>query len=67
MLSRDILSGLYLKESDAMGWFPKFGTFKKGCLTNKEFYSAVEALDATLVFEKAEQVVQQYYDFLVAR
>ena len=33
VLARDILCGLYLKESDIMGWFPKFGTFKKGCLT----------------------------------
>ena len=57
LLAREILCGLYLKETDIMTWFPKFGTFKKGCLTNKEFFSAVEALDAVLVFGKAETLL----------
>lgn len=68
VLTRDMLSGLYLKDADVVGWFPKYGTFKKGCLTNKEFFSAVESLDAISIFDKnAENLVQQYYDFLVAR
>ena len=54
VLARDILCGLYLKDSDIMGWFPKFGTFKKGCLTKQEFFSSVESLDATVLFDKAE-------------
>ncbi len=54
VLARDILCGLYLKESDVRAWFPKFGTFKKGCLTKQEFFSAVESLDATIIFDKAE-------------
>ena len=57
LLAKEILCGLYLKESDIMNWFPKFGTFKKGCMTNKEFFSAVDALDATLVFEKTAETL----------
>jgi hypothetical protein len=58
VLAREILCGLYLKDTDIMSWFPKFGTFKKGCLTNKEFYSAIESLDAALIFDKgAEQLI----------
>ena len=68
LLAKEILCGLYLKDLDIMAWFPKFGTFKKGLLTNKEFFSAVEALDAILIFDKgAEALLQAYYDYLVAR
>lgn len=57
VLTKEILCGLYLKDTEVTGWFSKYGTFKKGCLTNKEFYSAVEYLDATMVFDKAESLV----------
>ena len=58
VLAKEILCGLYVKDSDSMTWFPKYATFKKGCLTSKEFYAAVEALDATFIFEKPEILVQ---------
>jgi len=57
VLTKDILCGLYLKDTDIAGWFSKYGTFKKGCLTSKEFFSVVESLDATMVFDKAETLV----------
>lgn len=41
-LSREIVCGLYVKDADAMNWFPRFGTFKKGSLTSAEFKQAVE-------------------------
>ena len=67
LLSREILSGLYLKDTEATSWYPKFGTFKKGSLTNREFHSASESLDSLLVFENKEAITQKYYDFMVAR
>lgn len=37
LLGKEVLCGLYLKESDIIAWFSKFGTFKKGCLKKEEF------------------------------
>ncbi len=56
VLAREITCGRLLKESEVGPWFSKFSSFKKGSLTNKEFLSAVESLDAHLVFsDKFEQ------------
>ena len=66
-MAREITCGLYVKDSDVMSWFQKFGTFKKGSLTNREFQQALESLDVTIVFEKPDSIVATYYENLVSR
>ena len=59
----EIMCGLYVRDTDVVGWFTRYSSFQKGCLTNKEFISATEALN----YYEEPQMKQQYYDYLVSR
>jgi hypothetical protein len=45
-------------------FFPRYCSFKKGSITNKEFLQALDSLDALLL---PEPTILSYYDNLVSR
>ncbi|TNV88020.1 hypothetical protein FGO68_gene1522 [Halteria grandinella] len=67
LLAREIMTALYVKETDANAWFPRFSSFKKGQLTQGEFKQALEQLDALAVLPEQEKILAAYYDNLVKR
>jgi hypothetical protein len=67
LLSREIVCALYVKETDANSWFPRFSSFKKGGLTLSEFKSALEQLDALSVLADPEPTLQSYYESMLQR
>lgn len=61
------MTALYVKETDANAWFPRFSSFKKGQLTQGEFKQALEQLDALAILPEQEKILAAYYDNLVKR
>jgi len=44
-IAREASCALYVKEVEASSWFGRYGTFKRGCLTVREFQTGLEQLD----------------------
>lgn len=66
-IAREASCALYVKEVDAPAWFGRYGTFKRGCLTVREFQTGLEQLDALQVIENPQAAVQSYYEALIKR
>lgn len=67
LFAREIITALFVRETDANAFFPRFSQFKKGQLTFSEFKSAAEQLDALSVLAEPEKLCQAYYNNLLER
>lgn len=67
LIAKEVYSGLFIRDTDVQGWFPRYGSYKRGCLTIREFQSALEQLDVFMILERPEQSIQAYYDNMVSR
>lgn len=41
LVATEIVCGVFVKDTDVASWFSRYGSFKKGSLTGREFLAAV--------------------------
>ncbi len=55
LIAKETTCALYVRDVDASVWFSRFGTFKRGCVTAREFHSGLEQLDVLQALENPQQ------------